>query len=580
LAPARIPSIRQLKYLSRILSAREYRAIKILGIVACINIAFLGWRFYDANTTLLPKAGGTYSEALVGSAQFLNPILHQNNDVDRDFVSLVFSGLLRYDDQRALVPDLAERYELSSDQLTYTFYLRNNVTWHDGDAFTADDVVFTFQKMQDQKVKSPLYASYKDIYVQKIDDLTVQFGLKKPFAPFLDLMTRQIIPEHIWKTIPSDNFYLAQLNLKPVGTGPWKYKSFKKNADGTIRSYTFERNETYYSAKPYLEKLTFKFYPDNDAAIQALKNKNVQGVSFVPRDLRDRLTKNTDLNYYTFDAPQYTALFFNQSLNADLKSKAVRQALAYAIDKDRLVREVLAGEGHTVQAPLLPGFLGYHEKVRRYDTNQATAQQLLETAGWKKDSEGRLIKERSASSKDKGSESEPEQLKVSLVTVHSPEHTKAAELIRQDWQRLGAQVETTFVDATRMKSEVIDGRNFEVLLYGEIIGSDPDLYPFWHSSQAQAPGLNLALFSNATADKLLEDGRQTADPQKRAEMYQKFQDVLAEEVPAIFLYSPTYNYAVANDIQGITDRRQIVYPSDRFGTVQMWYTKTRREWNK
>lgn len=579
LAPTRVPSLRQLKYLPRILSSREYRVFKILGVIALVQIAFLGWRFVDAHTVLVPKPGGSYSEALVGTAQFINPILYQNNDVDRDFVSLVYSGLLRYDDRRELISDLATRYEISSDQLTYTFYLRNDVKWHDGEPFSADDVLFTFQKIQDPKVKSPLYVSAKDIYVRKVDATTVQFGLKKPFAPFLDLMTRQIIPEHIWKNIPADNFYLAQLNLKPIGTGAWKYTSFKKNADGTLRSYIFVRNDHYYREKPYLEKLTFKFYPDNDSAVQALKNRTVQGVSFVPRELRDRLEKNKDIQYYTFDAPQYTALFFNQSLNADLKSKAVRQALAYAIDKDRLVREVLAGEGHVVHAPLLSGFLGYHEKVRRYDTNVTTALQLLETAGWKKDAQGQLVKEGPAPDPKKKDEAPPaaRQLKMTIATVRSPEHTKTAELISADWQQLGVAVDITYADAQNIKTDVIDSRNFEILLYGEIIGSDPDLYPFWHSSQAQAPGLNLALFSSPSADKFLEDARQSSDTKKRTEMYQKFQDILAEEMPAIFLYSPTYNYAVDKEVRGIRDRKQIIYPSDRFGDIYSWYTKTRRE---
>ncbi len=583
LSPFRFPKLKQFKYLSKIITPKEYRIMKILLVIVVANLAFLGWKGYSAHTVAVARAGGSYTEGLVGSAQYVNPVLLQNNDVDRDLVNLIYSGLLKYDAERKIVPDLADRYEMSADQKTYTFYLRKDVHWHDKPPLTADDVIFTFNKIQDSRVKSPFYLSYKDVRVEKRDSLTVQFILEKPFAPFLDLSTKHIIPAHLWKDVAPENYYLSQLNVKPVGTGMWKFKSFNKDKDGTLRSYTLVKNDDYYGAKPYLDKVIMKFYQDIDSAIQALKNGNVQGISFLPRDLRDRLVKNTGLHYYTFNLPQYTAVFFNQYQNADLKSKAVRQALAYAIESDRIVKEVLMGEGAVIHAPILPGFLGYDESAKQYTVDLAKAAGLLEAAGWKKDDKGMYYKDERGTPVPKNKPSvEPTKhyLKISLVTINVSENTKVAEIIRQGWTALGVTADVQLVDPTQIKNEVIDARNYQALLYGEIIGSDPDLYPFWHSSQARAPGLNLAVFSNDSADALLEAGRQIADVQGRAEKYKKFQDILSEELPAIFLYNPTYNYVVSSRISGVSDKKQIVYPSDRFVDIAQWYTKSKRVWKK
>ncbi|MBI4239469.1 peptide ABC transporter substrate-binding protein [Candidatus Uhrbacteria bacterium] len=577
LSPFRFPRFKQLKYLPKILSRQEYLVIKALLVVIVVNVVFLGWRGYVGATTPTPSSGGIYTEGLVGFPRSINPVLVANNDVDRDLVNLVFSGLLRYDSDRKIIPDLAESYEVSQDEKTYTFYLKKNIQWHDGEPLTADDVVFTFSRVQDQRVKSPYYASYKDVRIEKKDDSTVQFILPAPFAPFLDLATRRIVPQHAWREVAPENFFLSALNVKPIGSGMWKFHSLKKDRDGTIRSYTLVRNDNYYGTKPFLQKFAMKFYPDVESAIQALKNGNVDGISFLPRELRDRLVQHRGLQYYTFHLPQYTALFFNQYQNADLKAKAVRQALAYSIDKERLVREILKGEGSVIHAPILPGFVGYDEAARAYALDLEKARGLLETAGWKKDTSGMYGKEeRTDTKKNDSNASKTRALKITLTTVNTPENSRVAEVIKENWESLGVGVELQVVESTVIKNEVIDPRNYQALLYGEIIGSDPDLYPFWHSSQSQAPGLNLSVYSNSDADTLLEQGRQVGQTEKRAEIYKKFQGILTEELPAIFLYNPTYNYVVSSDIQGVSDKKQIVYPSDRFVDIANWYKKSKR----
>lgn len=573
LSPFRLPNLAQLKYLPRILSKTEYGIVKILFCILLLNVAFLSWRWYVGSTDSIPKQGGKYVESLIGSPQYINPVLFQNNDVDRDLSRLVYSGLMRYDANRQIVPDLAERYELSSDEKTYTFYLRKDARWHDGKPCTADDVLFTISQIQSSNIKSPLAASFKDVYVQKKDDYTIQLGIQKPFAPFLDLMTTQIIPRHVWGEIAPEGFSLAALNLRPIGSGAWKFKSLKKDSDGTIRTYTLARNDDYYGEKPHLDTLIFKFYPDGESAIQALKNRNVDGISFLPHELRERLIKDTGLRYYTFSLPQYTALFLNKGNNADLASKEVRQALAYGIDREKIVSGVLAGEGAVVTSPILPGFLGYDENGKAYTYDVQKAKDLLHAEGWKEDDRGIMMHA------EKGSEQKRE-LHIVITTVNKTESIAMATRIQEDWKTIGVTSEVQSVDPSRVREDIIDPRSYQVFLYGAMIGSDPDVYPYWHSSQVRAPGLNLSLFSNTEADKLLEEARTMSDPAQRAERYKKFGSIITEEVGAIFLVSPTYNYVMTKDMKGVTDKKRIIYPSDRFADVSAWHIKTKREWKK
>lgn len=589
----KLPNIKQWKYIPRLLSTTEKRIAIALFVSMAASAGFLGWAFYTVGTSAVARAGGSYTEGLVGYPQYINPLFLQNNDVDRDLSALLYSSLIRYNERREPVVDAAASYEVSADGKTYTFVVRQGMTWHDGETLNADDVVYTFTKIQDAALKSPLYISFKDVKIEKKDDRTVAFILQKPFAPFLDLMTTGILPQHIWKDIPNEQMPLAAYNLKPVGSGPWKFKTLQKEKDGSVVSYTLVRNESYYGSVPFLDKLTFRFYPDTDAAVQGLKNRNVQGISFLPRELRDRLKKDPDLSYYLFHLPQYTALFFNQDKKKELASKRVRKALTLAIDKDRIIAEAFGGEGSVIASPILPGFLGYDASLKPEPFDIARASQLLTDDGWKKNESGawyqeRTVKERktvtTTNARGRAISKTVVQslikasapLSLTIVTADQADLVKTAHIVEEGWKALGVIVDVQISDPERIKQEVIDPRAYDVFVYGEIIGSDPDLYPFWHSSQARSPGLNLAGYSNASADKLLEDARAESNQQKRTEMYIKFQKILFDEQPAVFLANPTYNYVVERKVKGIGDNKYIVYPSDRFVDASRWHVKIRR----
>lgn len=563
LAKQRFPRWPQLQYLPRYLSRKEKIIIRLLLAIMLGSLAFLIVRFYQRHVVYLPRPGGTYSEALVGQPTYLNPLLAQN-DVDRDITRLVYSGLFKYDEKFELVPDLAERYEISEDKKTYTVFLKPNTKWQNGNALLADDVTYTFETIQDAEFSSPYYTSFRGVTIERVDDRTVKFTLPEPFTPFLSSLTIGILPAHLWSDIPATNFKLAEYNNKPVGSGPYKFQELTKDRAGTIKTYVLIRNNLYYGPKPNIDKIIFKFYGDFESAVATAKNNNVDGVSYLPKDLKASLGKNEKIVVRALNLPQYAAVFFNQK-NALLKNKEIKQALAYAVDKQRVLQEALKGQGNIIDAPVLEGFLGYNADVKKYEYNAQKAAEILDGLGWKVPDDGGLRQK------------DGNELKFSLTTVDQLEYLKTAEILQENWEALHIGIELKIMNPGRVDKEVIRPRNYEAFLYGEILGFDPDPYPFWHSSQSLSGGLNLSNYYNKDVDKLLEEARRIDSAEERAKKYIDFQNIIAEEVPALFLYSPSYDYGVSRKVKGITITR-ITIPSDRFNGIEGWYIKTKLGW--
>jgi len=599
LNPRRVPKLKQLRYLTKIFSSFEKKVFFGAAVTALLAILVLAITFYQANFIPTPAAGGTYTEALIGAPQYLNPILSETNDVDSDIARLVFSGLFKYDQSLQLVPDLVERFTVSEDQKSFTFILREEVVWHDRIPLTADDVLFTVKSIQDPEFRSPLLVSLRGVTATKIDDRTIQFVLPEVFPAFLEVLTFGILPEHIWGEIPTVNANLTEYNLKPIGSGPWQFKSISKDRLGNIKSLTLATNSDFYGQQPYLEELIFKFYPDFQTAAAALKNKSVEGISFLPKDLKPQLQGIKNIQTYSLTLPQYTAIFFNQEKNETLADKAIRKALALAIDKPTLLAEALQLEGEILDTPMLPGITVADDVRHPFDSNQANI--LLDDADWKRISPIEYLEliatATTATTSDQAVEAVPaktpdpaelpnefyrvndgEILKITLTTVDQPENAKTANLVAEFWRQIGFEVTVETISSSKISREVIKPRQYQVLLFGIIVGSNPDPYPFWHSSQVQDPGLNLALFSNRKADTLLENARKSADEAERIGLYQQFQALLTAEIPAIFLYNPTYTYVIDQEIKGFQIDR-IIIPADRFNNLSDWFIKTKRRFS-
>lgn len=517
---------------------------------------------------VIPDYGGTYTEALVGEPQFINPILISTNDVDRDISVLIYSGLMRYDSESKVIPDLAERYEVSKDGLTYTFYLRKDIKWHDGELFNANDVVFTVSAILNQGYGSPLRLSWQGINIEKQDDYTIVFTLPKPHFQFLEKTTLGILPMHIWSAIDPKNINLADANLKPIGTGPFVFNKFTKDKLGNIISFSLNANDKYHNGKPYINTIELYFYSDENKALDAYKNKEVTGLAGIsPQNQNEATMRNTEI--HKLKMPKYFSVFFNQSRNKALADKNVRTALLYATNKEEIIKEVFKNNATPVDSSIPPWLSLYNENIKKYEFSKDTALKILEENGWKdKNNDG--IREKLV-----GSDKESTNLEIILVTSDFSDHIQTGEILKKQWLEIGVKVNLESYPIDELKQKIIKQRKYDALIFGEVLSQSPDPYVFWHSSQKKDPGLNLAVYDNKTVDQLLETARQALSPEENSAALKKFQEIIADETPALFLYSPDYIYAVNKSVKNI-NIKNINIPSRRFSEIEKWYMGTQR----
>ncbi|MEK7644658.1 MAG: ABC transporter substrate-binding protein [Patescibacteria group bacterium] len=620
-----IPKFRQISHIRKVLTDREYKFWKLSLAVFVVSALWLGAIWITTYRAVVPAKGGTYTEGLVGAPRLVNPLFAPLNEVDMDISRLVFSGLLRYDSEQRLVPDAASSYEVSADKKVYTFHLKTNIKWHDGKPLTAKDAIFTFEAIQDQLVGSPLFVSFQGVKVEAPDDGTVVFTLSEPFPSFISSLTVGIIPSHIWQDIPPDQMKLAGANLRPIGTGPYAFNKLVKDDSGFISNYELIAFADYYRDLPYIEDIIFQFfsgYEGIDGALYALREQKIDGINFVPATWRDDV-KRKHINLYTLQLPQYTAIFLNKDNNPALADIETRNALDRAIDHNKLLGAALGGEGSLIHGPILPGFPGFDANIAGLGYSLEDANALLDKK-WNRvsaaDYENILLKKYLAEQK-KNEEAQakleiatstivaatttPEDaqknieelvagelnkaqtfyrmnksgqvLEMNLVTADTPEYNKAANLIAGYWQEAGVKTKVTLVNFKDISRGAIKERDYDALLYGVIIGGDPDQYPFWHSGNVSYPGLNLSRYANSKADELLARIRQTDDEAKINEYYEDLQKMIIDDKPAIFLYTPTYTYALSDKVKGFSVKR-ITHPSDRFSGVLNMYVKTKGDW--
>lgn len=526
------------------------------------------WMGYIERTDAIPAYGGTYSEALVGEPQFINPLLLGINDTDKDIAALVYSGLMKYDESGSVVPDLAERYEISQDGKEYTFFLRDDAEWHDGEKVTADDVLFTLSAILNPDYGSPQRASLQGIKVEKIDDRAVKLILSQPYAQFLERMTIGIISRRVWEGINPQNINLAEANLMPIGSGPYRFVKFKKDKYGRIVSFSLAANPRYHGGAPFVAAIDLFFYRTVDEALQAYQRKDVMGIAGVQPRQKDDLEKR-GVKIYSMNVPKYFAVFFNQTRNKALADKNVRIALSTATDKTAIVRDVFDDNATGIDSPILPWLAGYNPDAKKYAYNAEAARAQLENAGWK-DSNNDGVREKTI-----GKDKDATPLEVTLVTSDLPDLIQTGEMLKVQWEALGAKVTLETYTIDELKQQIIKQRRYEALLFGEALSHTPDPYLFWHSSQKRDPGLNLALYDNKHVDAVLETIRESLNENERIESMKKFQETLVEDIPAVFLYSPHYLYAVSNDVKNIT-ATHISTPARRFSAIETWYIATTR----
>ncbi|MDP3727482.1 MAG: peptide ABC transporter substrate-binding protein [bacterium] len=560
---------RQWLYLPRLFSRRERLRLIALAVVALLAFLVFTGRIVTRVTIERPDTGGLLREGAVGEPRFVNP-LYASNDSERDLTHIVFSGLVRYDGNGHPAMDLAEAVDVSPDGKSYTARLRPGLVWHDGETLTADDIVFTIKTIQDPEYKSPLRQNWQGVAVEKLNESTVRFSLRQPYSPFIENLAVGILPEHLWRKIPRESAILSDLNLKPVGSGPYQFKKFTRLGDGTITSITLERNRNYHLAGPYLEEVRFSFYPDESLLIAAYRHNDIDGFTFLSAARLEEL-RRLDATIHELKLPKIFGVFLNSSVEPALGRKAVRQALALAIDRPTLIASTVAGGGVAVNAAIPPGTAGANQNIPATPFDPDRARGLLAADGWK-DADHDGVLERTEGT---GQKRKTTKLELRIATSDAPELASAANLIAGMWQAIGVKAEPKPLPIADLEANMIRPRAYEVLIFGEVFGHDPDPFAFWHTSQLKDPGLNIALYSNRTVDQLLEEARRTSDQAAREEKYGRFQKIVSDEIGAIFLYRPTNYYAIRRGFRGI-DLDAITLPEERFNEINLWYVDTRR----
>jgi peptide/nickel transport system substrate-binding protein len=565
-----LPSKRELLMAITSFRKNERVIFHLLMAVAVISILVL---VKDASRLFMeekPTYGGAFTEGIVGTPRFVNPIL-AISDADRDAAMLVYSGLIRKTEDGGFIPDLAEKYEISRDGLTYIFTLRDNIFFQDDTPITTDDVEFTIQKAKDPLIKSPKRPNWEGVSVQKIDEKTISFTLKHPYAQFLENATMGILPKNLWKDIPVEQFSFSDYNLNGIGSGPYKVDSVTKSRGGIPSSFSLSSFKKFALGRPYVDKINLNFYGNESDLINALLSGSIDNVNAImPEEAKALLERGVRIKKYPL--PRVYGVFFNQSQAPVLTDIAVRQALDEATDRDNIIDSVFYGFGTPLYGPVPkpnPESLSGASKSENAEERISNAIKILTDEGWEMSTSTGVM--------TKTVKKDTQTLSFSISTADKPELKATAGMLKENWAKIGANVEIKIFESGDLNQNVIRPRKYDSLLFGEVIGEDSDPYAFWHSSQRNDPGLNIALYANQRVDKLLEDARATIDKEERAKKYADFESELSKDVPAIFIYSPDFIYVVSSKLDGIAIG-ELTVPAERFLSVHKWYEDTDWVW--
>lgn len=536
--------------------------LSTISILESINKSFM---------VNVPSRGGTITEGIIGSPRFIDPIL-ANSPADQDLVTLIYSGLLRKGPDGNLIPDLAEKYEVAEKGLVYTFTLKDNLYFHDGKPLTANDIIFTINKIKDPIIKSPRKVNWDGVTVEKIDEKTIKFVLKQSYASFLENTTLGIMPASLWEGSPIE---LNEANTNPVGSGPFMIKKVNKQSSGIIDSYELTSFKKFILGEPYVKNITLHFYQNEEDLVNALLDKSVDQISSItPLNAENLKERNFQVDSSVL--PRIFGLFFNQNQNQLFVDKSVVKAIDQAIDKDKIVREVLFSYGVAIDDPIPPNMIQYQKLAGAVTTSREEVlkkvQGDLAKNGWKKNVDGFLEKTTTVKKKKTTT-----ILAFSISTgSNAPELVKAAELIKNDLVAIGMKVDIKTFESGNL-NQVIRTRKYDALLFGQIINQESDLFAFWHSSQRKDPGLNVAMYTNAKVDKILEDAFTTIDEAARVKKYAQFEDEIKKDMPAVFLYSPNFIYVVSEKLNGF-QMDHIISPADRYLGIYSWNIETENVW--
>jgi peptide/nickel transport system substrate-binding protein len=511
-----------------------------------------------ANTPAKPAYGDVFVEPLLGNISGLIPQL--TTDVySSQVASQIYNGLIGMDGHARFVPELAESWKYSDDCRDITFKLRKGVKWHDGQPFSAADVLFTHAMLVHPKTPTARRDDYAA--VEKIDapdPHTIRVRYKTAYARGLMSWATPILPAHLLRP------YMEQGKLreapqnwnKPVGTGPYRFEELKSGEKIVLKA-----NPDYFEGKPYLSRFVYRIIPSQATVFLELKANGLDSAGLVRGLSALQYARQTDYpgfkktyTKYRYASSQYTYLGLNLK-DPRFADKRVRHAFAHAINRQELIDGVLLGLGREATGPYKPGTWVYTPDVAKFPFDAARAKQLLAEAGWKqKNAEGLLVKD-----------GKPFTFEL-LTNQGNEERKKVAEIIQASLREIGVGVEIRVLEWASFLKEYVQKRRFDALVLGWAIGEDPDQYSIWHSSKTGPDDLNHVSFINAEVDDLLEKGRSSCRREERVKYYRRLQQILAEEQAYVFLFFRDALPVVARRVHGIE-----VFPNGITYNQHRWF---------
>lgn len=538
---------------------REVRSrIALWVVVVGVLIGATGlqfWWYQNEYRTTANAQGGTYAEAVLGPVNTLNPIFAQSS-AEEAAGELLFSRLLTYDETGHISYDLADSMKVSEDQKTYTLTIRPDARWSDDLYVRARDVVFTVNLLKNNETRSTL-TGWNDVSVRAVDERTVSFTLPGVYAAFPHaLRFLPILPEHVLRDVQPAQLRENTFSSKPVGSGPFTLKLLQGQDTGSTQKIIhLVKNEAYYKGPAKLDRIQLHVYPNADAIMRALATSEVNAASDLP--VTTAQTVSTE-RYIVENNPVNSGVYALLNTSSKLLSDAtVRKALQAGTDTNA-IRKAVSDTLPALSLPFIDGQLsGDIPAAPAYDAASAAA--LLDQAGWKLDGTSR--------------KKDGQPLTLSVVTMKNPDFEKALGIMTQQWQKLGISVTTSIVDpndpAQNVAQQIFQPRAYDVLLYQLTIGSDPDVYAYWHGSQTP-DGFNFSNYKTTISDDALLSARSRLEPALRNAKYLTFARQWLNDVPAIGLYQATAQYVHTDNVHSSTASAKLNSAGDRYTGVRYW----------
>ena len=551
----------------------RWQLLIAIGGLALVVVLLIGQTPDQVTAPAQPVTGGVHSEALIGEIIRLNPILDFSNQPDRDIDRLIYHGLLHFDSHGIPVPDLAAAWSISADATLYTFTLREDAVWHDGEPVTSDDIIYTYSKLQDDNYPGPedIHELWNQVNIIRLDDRRVQFQLPESFAPFLDYLSVGLLPDHLLRGVSAGDLIDHPFNLDPIGTGPFRLGQFILE-ENRITGVSLVAFDEFYGQQPFLERIELILFENEQDALKAYNNGEVKGIGYLGESILSEGLSLPSMNVHSARLPRLGLIFLNlQNPEKDfLSEKTVRRALAIAINRQWIIDQVFLGQAVQSIGPIMPGTWAFAEGIKALPFDPDEAAQILESEGWE------LPAGASPGTPEYQRVKDEEILSLELVHLEDDTNTQIAELVKRYWEAIAIQVELVPVSSDSLLNDFLQPRDYQAALTELDLGSypDPDPYSLWHDSQTET-GQNYSGFSDRNISIWLEQARTTPDRGRRSDLYTSFQYRFQDQVPSILMYYPIYNYGIDAQVQGVTVG-PLFNPSDRFNTVFDWYLVARR----